>query len=107
MATSTDWVATARRYKALMDSWKAAGRGKPKDEVKLWARFKTAQDSFFTAKNADLERREVSMSANLEKREVLIVAIEALIPFTDAKKAKNDLRDLMRDWEKSRYYCQR
>lgn len=100
LATSTDWVATARRYKALMDSWKAAGRGKPKDEAKLWARFKTAQDSFFTAKNADLERREVSMSANLEKREVLIVAIEALIPFTDAKKAKNDLRDLMRDWEK-------
>ena len=100
LATSTDWVATARRFKTLMDSWKTAGRGKPSDEAKLWARFKAAQDQFFTAKNADLEKREVSMAANLAKREELIVQIEALVPFTDAKAAKNSFRDLMRSWEK-------
>ena len=100
LATSTDWVATARRFKTLMDSWKTAGRGKPSDEAKLWARFKAAQDQFFTAKNADLEKREVSMTANLAKREELIVQIEALVPFTDAKAAKNSFRDLMRTWEK-------
>ncbi|CAN2238940.1 DUF349 domain-containing protein [Candidatus Planktophila versatilis] len=100
LATSTDWVATARRFKTLMDSWKTAGRGKPSDEAKLWARFKAAQDQFFTAKNADLEKREVSMTANLAKREELIVQIEALVPFTDAKAAKNSFRDLKRSWEK-------
>ena len=100
LATSTDWIATARRFKTLMDSWKVAGRGKPSDEAKLWARFKAAQDQFFTAKNADLEKREVSMTANLAKREELIVLIEALVPFTDAKAAKNSFRDLMRTWEK-------
>lgn len=100
LATSTDWVATARRFKTLMDSWKTAGRGKPSDEAKLWARFKAAQDQFFTAKGADLEKREVSMTANLAKREELIVQIEALVPFTDAKTAKNSFRDLMRTWEK-------
>ena len=100
LATSTDWVATARRFKTLMDSWKTAGRGKPSDEAKLWARFKAAQDQFFTAKSADLEKREVSMTANLAKREELIVQIEALVPFTDAKAAKNSFRDLMRTWEK-------
>ncbi|CAM8633462.1 Protein of unknown function DUF349 [Candidatus Planktophila versatilis] len=100
LATSTDWVATARRFKTLMDSWKTAGRGKPSDEAKLWARFKAAQDQFFTAKSADLEKREVSMTANLAKREELIVQIEALVPVTDAKAAKNSFRDLMRTWEK-------
>ncbi|MSO16281.1 MAG: DUF349 domain-containing protein [Candidatus Planktophila sp.] len=100
LATSTDWVATARRFKTLMDSWKVAGRGKPSDEAKLWARFKAAQDQFFTAKSADLEKRELSMTANLAKREELIVQIEALVPFTDAKVAKNSFRDLMRTWEK-------
>jgi hypothetical protein len=100
LATSTDWVATARRFKALMDSWKAAGRGKPKDDAKLWARFKTAQDAFFAAKNADLEKREVSMTANLEKREALLPKIEALVPFTDVKAANNEFRELMREWEK-------
>lgn len=100
LATSTDWVATARRFKVLMDSWKATGRGKKNEDSKNWARFKAAQDQFFTAKNADLEKREVSMAANLIKREELIVQIEALLPFTDVKIAKNSLRDLMRSWEK-------
>ena len=100
LATSTDWVATARRFKVLMDSWKAAGRGKKNEDAKNWARFKAAQDQFFAAKNADLEKREVSMTANLAKREELIVQIEALVPFTDVKAAKNSFRDLMRSWEK-------
>ena len=100
LATSTDWVATARRFKTLMDSWKAAGRGKPSDDAKLWARFKAAQDQFFTAKSADLEKREVSMTANLAKREEVIVQIEALLPFTDVKAAKNSFKELMRTWEK-------
>ncbi|CAN2197972.1 Protein of unknown function DUF349 [Candidatus Nanopelagicaceae bacterium] len=100
LATSTDWVATARRFKALMDAWKAAGRGKKTDDTKLWNRFKAAQDQFFAAKSADLEKREVSMVANLAKREELIVQIEALVPFTDVKAAKSSLRELMRSWEK-------
>ena len=100
LATSTDWVATARRFKVLMDSWKAAGRGKPSDDAKLWARFKTSQDTFFTAKSADLEKREVSMVANLEKREALIGQIEAILPFTDVKAAKSAFRELMNQWVK-------
>lgn len=100
LATSTDWIATARKFKTLMDQWKAAGRGKPSDDAKLWAKFKAAQDQFFTTKNADLEKREVSMVANLAKREELIVQIEALLPFTDVKEAKNAFRELSRSWEK-------
>jgi hypothetical protein len=100
LATSTDWIATARKFKSLMDQWKAAGRGKPSDDAKLWAKFKAAQDQFFTSKNADLEKREVSMTANLAKREELIVQIEALVPFTDVKEAKNAFRELSRSWEK-------
>jgi hypothetical protein len=100
LATSTDWVATARRYKVLMDQWKAAGRGKKSDDTKQWNRFKAAQDQFFAAKNADLEKREVSMSANLAKREELLPKIEALLPFTDVKVAKNAFRELMSEWSK-------
>jgi hypothetical protein len=100
LATSTDWVATARRFKALMDQWKAAGRGKKSDDTKLWNRFKAAQDQFFAAKNADLEKREVSMAANLIKREELLPKIEALVPFTDVKAAKAAFRDLMNEWSK-------
>ena len=94
LANSTDWVATARRYKALMDEWKATGRGKKNDDAKLWNRFKTAQDTFFASKNADLEKRGESMAANLEKREAIVVEIEALLPITNVDDARRKFRDL-------------
>ena len=100
LATSTEWVATAKRFKALMDLWKAAGRGKKNDDAKLWSRFKAAQDQFFTAKNADLEKRDVTMAINLAKREELLVLIEAVLPITDVKVARKTLNEHLRSWEK-------
>lgn len=94
LATSTDWVATARRYKALMDEWKSAGRGKKNDDAKLWSRFKAAQDQFFAAKNADLEKRGESMAENLVKREALLAEMEALLPISNLDETKRKFRDL-------------
>ena len=100
LATSTEWVPTAKRFKALMDLWKEAGRGKKGDDAKLWSRFKAAQDQFFTAKNADLEKRDVTMAANLVKREELLTLIEAVLPFSDVKEARKSLNEHLRSWEK-------
>lgn len=100
LATSTDWVATAKRFKALMDQWKAAGRGKMSEDTKLWSRFKAAQDQFFSAKNADLEKRDLTMATNLAKREELLPLIEAVLPFTDVKEARKALNEHLRNWEK-------
>ena len=100
LATSTEWVPTAKRFKSLMDAWKASGRGKPSDDAKMWARFKAAQDQFFTAKNADLEKRDVTMATNLIKREELVVLIEALLPVTNLDEAKKALREHMNSWSK-------
>jgi hypothetical protein len=100
LATSTEWVPTAKKFKTLMDQWKASGRGKPSDDAKLWGRFKAAQDQFFAAKNADLEKRDVTMASNLIKREELVTVIEALIPFTDVKTARKALSEHLRAWEK-------
>ena len=100
LATSTEWVPTAKRFKVLMDQWKAAGRGKKNDDAKLWSRFKAAQDQFFAAKNADLEKRDVTMAANLAKREELLVLIEAVLPITDLKESRKVLNEHLRAWEK-------
>ena len=101
LAGSTDWVATARRYKALMDEWKAAGRGRKSDDAKLWARFKAAQDTFFAAKNADLEKRSESMAENLNKREALAAQIEALLPIGNLDEVRRRFRDLRAQYSKT------
>lgn len=100
LATSTQWVPTAKRFKVLMDQWKACGRGKPSEDAKLWNRFKIAQDQFFTAKNADLEKRDQTMATNLIKREELVLLIEAIMPITDIKNARKTLSEHLRTWEK-------
>ena len=100
LAISTQWVPTARRFKVLMDLWKATGRGKKGDDAKLWNRFKAAQDQFFAAKNADLEKRDLLMTSNLAKRDALISEIEGLVPFTNPELAMKAFRELSRQWER-------
>jgi len=100
LANSREWLNTAKRYKELMDQWKASGRGKKSADTALWNRFKAAQDTFFKAKNADMDKRKNSMVENLAKREVMIVEFEALLPISDFKSAKNKFYDLMGKWQK-------
>lgn len=100
LANSREWLNTAKRYKELMDQWKASGRGKKSADTALWNRFKSAQDTFFKAKNADMDKRKNSMVENLAKREAMIVEFEALLPISDFKSAKNKFYDLMGKWQK-------
>ena len=100
LANSREWLNTAKKYKELMDQWKAAGRGKKSADTALWNRFKTAQDTFFKAKNTDMDKRKGSMVENLAKREAMILEFEALLPITDFKSAKKKFYDLMGKWQK-------
>lgn len=100
LINSRDWLKTAQKFKSLMDKWKAAGRGKKSTDTALWNRFKAAQDTFFAAKNADLEKRQGSMVENLQKRESLLLEIEALLPISDFKAARRTFRDLESKWQK-------
>ncbi|MGQ0842670.1 MAG: DUF349 domain-containing protein [Sporichthyaceae bacterium] len=53
LADSTQWAATAARFRDLMTEWKGAGRAGKEIDDELWERFRAAQDAFFTArKNA-------------------------------------------------------
>jgi hypothetical protein len=100
LVNSKEWLPTANKFKSLMAEWKAAGRGKAAHDTKLWAQFKEAQDSFFAAKNADLEKRNGTMEANLAKREELLPKFEALLPIKDVQSARKEFRNLMEQWSK-------
>jgi len=100
LATSRDWVNTAKRFAALMQEWKNAGRGSKKSDDALWARFRTAQETFFAAKKTDLEKRESSNASNLTAKEALIVEFEALLPITDFAASRKKFRELLQKWER-------
>ncbi len=99
LADSTDWASTARRYRELMSRWKAAGPApKPADDA-MWRRFRTAQDTFFTARSADLSKRDTEQQTNLEAKQALLAEAEALLPVTDWKAARETLRSIHERWE--------
>ncbi|MGH8824393.1 MAG: DUF349 domain-containing protein [Jiangellaceae bacterium] len=99
LADSTDWAATARRYRELMARWKAAGPApKPADDA-LWRRFRAAQDTFFTARSSDLSKRDTEQQGNLEVKQALLAEAEALLPVDDWKAARESLRSIHERWE--------
>lgn len=92
LANSTDWDQTARQFKQLMDQWRTAGRGRRAVDDALWARFQAAQEAFFAARRSAADAEEVSLAANLPAKEAAVAAAEALLPVSDLRAAKRELR---------------
>ena len=99
LSSSTDWGPTSGRFRDLMRQWKAAGPAPREVDDKLWARFRSAQDAFFGARDAVQAEENQEQVANLAAKEALLVEIEAILPVKDAKTAREQLRELLDRWD--------
>src|SRR6201991_1820821 len=78
LADSTDWGATGAAFRDLLTQWKAAGRAAKDVDDALWQRFKTAQDTFFSARNAATAERDAEFRSNADAKEALLAEAEKL-----------------------------
>jgi hypothetical protein len=99
LSDSTDWGATAARYRELMSDWKAAGRAQREVEDELWNRFRGAQDVFFAARGEVFAERDAQQRENLALKEQLVVEAEKLLPVSDLKAARAAFRGINERWE--------
>ncbi|MGD6746700.1 DUF349 domain-containing protein [Streptomyces sp. BH106] len=99
LSNSTDWGATAARYRDLMSDWKAAGRAQREHEDDLWNRFRGAQDIFFAARSAVFAERDAEQGENLKLKEALADEAEKLLPIEDLKTARAAFRSINERWE--------
>jgi hypothetical protein len=99
LAESTDWGATAGKYRDLMRRWKAAGPAPKGVDDQLWQRFRGAQDTFFGNRDKANAELDAEFIANAEKKEALLVEAEALVPVTDLRAAKDAFRDIADRWD--------
>ncbi|WP_028814097.1 DUF349 domain-containing protein [Streptomyces flavidovirens] len=99
LSASTDWAATAARYRDLMAEWKAAGRAQREAEDGLWNRFRGAQDVFFAARSAVFAERDAEQAENLKLKEELAAEAEKLVPVKDLKAARAAFRSINERWE--------
>lgn len=99
LSSSTDWGPTSGRFRDLMRQWKAAGPAPREVDDKLWARFRSAQDAFFGARDAVQAEENEEQVANLAAKEALLVEIEGILPVEDPKAAREQLRVLLDRWD--------
>ncbi len=98
LSGSTDWSATAAAFRDLLAEWKAVGRAAKDVDDALWHRFKAAQDTFFTARNAVNAERDTEFQANATAKEALLAEAEK-IDVSNVDAARAALRALTDKWD--------
>jgi hypothetical protein len=93
LSTSSDWRDTAAKMRELMAEWKSAGRAARDAEDALWARFRAAQDAFFTRRSATFAERDAELGENLRRKQEIVREAEQL-ELGDPKAAQSALREL-------------
>jgi hypothetical protein len=98
LASSKDWGPTANAFRALMQRWKAAGPATREAENELWARFKAAQDTFFSARSEVFSERDAEQQQNLQAKQQLAEEAERLLPVGDLDATRAALRAIQDRW---------
>lgn len=99
LQSSTDWNATAEKYRDLMNRWKSSPRASRRDDDALWARFRAAQDVFFDARKAANDQVEQEFEENLKLKQALLEEAKQLIPVTDVRAARKKLSGIQDRWD--------
>ncbi|WP_405177310.1 DUF349 domain-containing protein [Nocardia sp. NBC_01377] len=99
LSSSTDWVGTASVFRDLLTEWKAAGRAPREADETLWRRFKSAQDVFFSARNAAVSERDAEFEHNATAKEELLHTYENIDPANGLEAARSALRELQDRWD--------
>jgi hypothetical protein len=96
--TSTDWKKTTNDLIRLQNEWKKIGPVPKKHSDKIWKRFRTACDEFFTAKSAYFSTLQSSEEENLTKKRDLLQRIKDYQFGEDKNGNLEVLKGFQREW---------
>lgn len=99
LADSTEWGPTARAFRDLMARWRTAGSAGKGVDDHLWGRFRSAQDTFFGARDQATARIADEYAANAERKRAILAEAERLVPVTDPRSARAAFRALADRWD--------
>jgi hypothetical protein len=97
--SSGEWNALSKEIEEIQAAWRRIGYATKKDNQKIYDRFRTACDAFYTRKREFYSGIKDNMNENLEKKLSLIEQAEALKTSTDWKKATDQFIALQKQWK--------
>lgn len=75
---SDDWKSATESFKKLQEEWKSVGSADPREEQKLWLRFRSVCDHFFSRKKENFSKVVEEQAQNLALKEDMLKELEAL-----------------------------
>lgn len=99
LTTRKEWNRASERLLELQKVWKTIGFAPKKDNTRIYERFRNACDKFFESKRMFYSTVKDEMEHNLQLKQELCEAAEALQMSEDWKKATNELIALQAKWK--------
>lgn len=95
----SDWETAAADLKILQGKWKEAGFASRKVNNLLFARFRTACDSFFNRRNEHYKEVREKYDQAIKAKEALIAKTIALADEPDTQKAVSETLKIQEEWK--------
>ena len=97
--TAAQWEATTKEVIAMQQEWREIGFAPQKMNVKIFERFRTINDVFFSKKAEFFKELKSQYSSNLEKKQELVKKAQELADSTEWKKTGDKIIALQKEWK--------
>ena len=97
--TAAQWEATTKEVIAIQQEWREIGFAPQKMNVKIFERFRTINDVFFSKKAEFFKELKSQYSDNLEKKQELVKKAQELADSTEWKKTGDKIIALQKEWK--------
>lgn len=96
---ASEWEKVTKEVIGLQSEWKKIGFAPQKMNVKIFERFRTANDKFFAKKAEYFKVLKEEYAANTEKKKALIEKAKELATSTEWRKTGDKLINLQKEWK--------
>ncbi|MGD0711611.1 MAG: DUF349 domain-containing protein [Bacteroidales bacterium] len=100
ITTAKDWQEQSTVLNDMLKAWKTVGPAPKEENDKLWARFKTAIDNFFHAKNEFYGKLKDEQVTNYNQKLNLCLQAEAIKNSQDWRRTTEELIRIQQEWKK-------
>ncbi len=96
---NSDWDKHSKEIIALQAEWKQIGFAPQKMNVKIFERFRSACDQFFTSKAEYYKKLKATFAENADKKRAIIEKAKALSDSTEWRSTGDKLIALQKEWK--------
>ena len=97
--TAAEWERITKDVIAIQQEWRSIGFAPQKMNVKIFERFRTVNDAFFSKKAEFFKNLKSQYAENIEKKQALVKKAQELVDSKEWKKTGDKIIALQKEWK--------